>query len=86
MYAAAVAVIVGGSNFVAVVGGDGVVVGDNVVALVGVGDNDVYANTLILCAMTSLHNGQSLRSSCDEQLLHRHRCRHGSSTTLLSAS
>ena len=51
-----------------------------------VGDDDVYANTLILCAMTSLHNGQSLRSSCDEQLLHRHRCRHGSSTTLLSTS
>jgi hypothetical protein len=56
-------------------GGDVVVVGD-----------DVYANTLILWAMTSLHNGQSLRSSCDEQLLHRHRCRHGSSTTLLSTS
>ena len=67
------------------------VVGDvvEVVAFGGdvvVGDDDVYANTLILCAMTSLHNGQSLRSSCDEQLLHRHRCRHGSSTTLLSAS
>lgn len=67
------------------------VVGDvvEVVAFGGdvvVGDDDVYANTLILCAMTSLHNGQSLRSSCDEQLLHRHRCRHGSSTTLLSTS
>ncbi len=78
MYAVAAAVLV-------------LVVGDvvEVVAFGGdvvVGDDDVYANTLILCAMTSLHNGQSLRSSCDEQLLHRHRCRHGNSTTLLSTS
>ena len=76
MYVVATVLVVGYVVEVVAFGGDVVVVGDD----------DVYANTLILCAMTSLHNGQSLRSSCDEQLLHRHRCRHGSSTTLLSTS
>jgi len=75
VYAVATVLVVGDVVEVVAFGGD-----------VVVGDDDVYANTLILCAMTSLHNGQSLRSSCDEQLLHRHRCRHGSSTTLLSTS